>query len=115
MKLIIANTNIGVLLKATDSILKKYKTNGEIPESIQGQITISVLKNISERNDYFSVSYINRLAKLQGVHISKERMDMFDSLHCVSYSDMTQETREYLMACIVDSFRGSIVMANTNI
>lgn len=115
MQIIISNTNVGALLKASDNILKKYKTDGVIPESIQGQITLSVLKKLSERNDHFSVCDINRLAKLHNVHITKERMDMFDSLHCVSYADMTQETREYLMACLVDSFRSNIVMANSNI
>ena len=49
---------------------------------------------------------------MTGVHISREERAFFSTLHCVNFSDMTQETREFLFAKCVDLFRGNIVMAN---
>lgn len=114
MKIIISNTDVGALIKASDMVLKKYNTNGEIPENIKGQATLSVLKHLSQRQSFFSVCEIDKLAKMNEVDISAEHHEFFNSLHCINWSDMTKETKEYLMALLVKYFKTDIVMANSN-
>lgn len=110
MEIIIANTNIGALLKSADNILEKYNKH-EIPENIKGQATLSAIKHITQSCS-FSVCSVDTLAQMNNVIISGEHQDFFRTLHCVAWKDMTEETREYLMAILIDYFRGNISMAN---
>lgn len=112
MKIIISNTDVGALIKASKNVLDKYKTNGEIPENIKGQAVLSVLKNMTQGKDYFSVCEVDKLAKMNGITISVEHQQFFNSLHCINWNEMHQETKEYLMALLVDYFKGNLVMAN---
>jgi hypothetical protein len=112
MKIIIANTNVQALLKATDSILDKCGRD-DVPENIKGQATLSALKT-QFGNRFFSVCNLQKMAEMNGVTIPREKEAFFNTLHCVDFADMTQETRDYLFATLVDLFRGNIAMANTN-
>ena len=114
MKIIIANTNIQALLKSSDAVLKQY-SKGEIPEKIKGQVSLSVLKNLTQRKGWFDVCNVDKLAQMNEVLISAEHQEFFNSLHCVHYEDMAVETWEYLMAILVDYFKGNMVLANANI
>ena len=111
MKIIISNTDVGSLLKATDSILKKYGNNDDVPDNIKGQATLSALKS-NFSNSWFSVCELNDMCKMNDVRISEEKMSFFQTLHCVKFSDMTEETRAYLFASLEDIFRSNITMAN---
>lgn len=112
MKIIIANTNVQAFIKASDNILAQYNTNGEIPENIKGQAVLSVLKNVSQNKQWFDVTAINQLAKMNEVVISEEHQEFYSALHCIHYNEMTTETREYLFATIVSYFKSNIIMAN---
>jgi len=109
MKIIIANTNIQALLKASDEILGENKH--EIPENIKGQATLSWLKE-NFGNNFFSVCSVDNIARMNEIVISSEKRDFMTTLHCVKYDNMTPETKEYLFAMLVDLFRGNISMAN---
>ena len=111
MKIIISNTNIGALLKMTDSVLKKYKGD-DIPEIIKGQATLSAIKHIFE-SKFFSVCELDKMARMNEVSISTEDRDFFSILHCVNFEDMTQETREYLFAKYINIFRGNIAISQS--
>ena len=111
MKIIISNTNVGALLKATDSFLKKYSKD-DVPENIKGQAILSNLKHNFSKS-YFSICEIEDMAKMCDLRISSEKMSLFNTLHCVNFNEMTEETRSYLFASLVDIFRGNIVMTNT--
>jgi hypothetical protein len=50
---------------------------------------------------------------MNDTQIDTETKDYFQTLHCVNFADMTQETREFLFAKCVDLFRGNLVMSNT--
>lgn len=114
MKIIISNTDVGALLKAADAVLKR--TGKEIvPENVRGQAVLSVLKNLTQRKDYFDVCAVNNLAKMNEITISQEHQELFSSLHCIHWNEMHPDTREYLMAILVDYFKGNISMANANI
>lgn len=112
MKIIIANNDIGAMLKAADSILKKHGgKNGDIPEHIKGQTTLSVLKNMTQSKSYFSILSIDALAKSNDVIFSQEHSQFMNTLHCVDWNEMHADTREYLMALLVDYFKGNISMS----
>ena len=111
MKIVIANSDVGALLKSADRILERYSKE-IVPENIKGQAVLSILKALSQRKDWFDVTTINNLAKMNEVTISEEHQELFDSLHCIYWNEMHQDTREYLMAILVDYFRGNLVMAN---
>ena len=115
MKIIIANSNVGAIIKASKNVLDKYQTNGEVPETIKGQAVLSVIKNLSQRKDWFDVCGINNLAKMNEVEISAEDQEFFNSLHCIHWNEMHQDTKEYLMAIIVNYFKGNLVMSNVAI
>jgi len=40
MKIIIANSDVGAIIQASQSILKKYNTNGAIPENIKVKLLL---------------------------------------------------------------------------
>lgn len=111
MKIIIQNNNTQVMLAAVDSILKKYGRD-EVPEHIKGQITLSTLKHMFE-GSHFSVCKVDKLAKQNDVVFSQEHKDLFQTLHCVNWSEMHEQTREYVFAVLIDYFRSNVVMANT--
>lgn len=113
MKIIIANTNIQALLKMTDGVLSKWGRD-DIPDKFRGQATLSALKSVFE-SGHFSVCKIDKVAKLNGVEIDSETESYFNTLHCVNFADMTQETREFLFAKCVDLFRSNIVMSNVQV
>jgi hypothetical protein len=113
MKIIIANTNIQALLKATDSVIKRYGEH-DVPDKIKGQANLSALKSMFSKK-HFSVCDVDSMATLNNVKISEEHRALFQTLHCVNFEDMTEETREYLFAICVNYFRNNIVMANSNV
>lgn len=113
MKIIIANTDVAALFKATDAILAR--TGKEyVPENIKGQVALSVLKNMMEK-DYFDVCRVDSLAKMNEVTISAEHRQLYGSMHCIYWNQMHPETRDYIMATLVDYFRGNISMANSHL
>lgn len=111
MKIIIANTDVGALLKSADSILTRYE-KGIVPENIKGQAVLSVLKNMSQRKEWFDICAVRELAKLNEIDISAEHWELYGSMHCIHWIDMHPETKEYLVATLVDYFRGNIVMSH---
>jgi hypothetical protein len=110
MEIIVSSTNLGAMFKATDSVLKKYGDKTVVPESIKGQSALSVLKHIFGE-DYFSICEFNKLTKLHGVEISNEHRDWIDSLHCINFTDMHPDTKEYLFAICVEYFKPVISMS----
>ena len=111
MKIIIANSDIGALLKSADAVLERYDKE-VVPENIKGQAVLSVLKNLTQQQNHFSVCAVDRLAKMNEVVISEEHQELFNSLHCIHWNEMHQDTREYLVAILIHYFRGNLVMSN---
>jgi len=114
MKIIISNSDLGTLFKTSNDILSKYKSDGSVPESIKGQAVLSVLKNLTQNKEYFDICGVNKLASMNEVIFSKEHQELFQTLHCIHWNEMHQDTREYLVAILVDYFKGNISMAYAN-
>lgn len=111
MEIIIKNANIAALLDGADKVLQKFGKHG-VPENIKGQATLSSMKRFST-GTFFDVCTVRELAKLNGVIIDTEHMELFSTLHCVHWSDIHPQTREYVQALLIDYFKGNIAMAYT--
>ena len=111
MQIVVSNTNLGIMFKASESVLSKYGKNAltEVPESVKGQSVLSVLKSLFG-GTYFDICKWNSLVKLHNVEVSSEHSDWLHSLHCINYNDMHQDTREYLTAISVQYFKPVISM-----
>lgn len=112
MEIIVANTNLGVMFKSCDSVLKKYgeASRQQVPENIKGQSVLSCIKTLFGK-DYFDICTLDRLVELHSVDLSTEHQNWLNSLHCVHFKNMTEETREYLFAICVEYFKPVISMS----
>jgi hypothetical protein len=112
MQIIVSNTNLGAMFKAADNVIKKYGTDAkyQVPENIKGQSILSVFKSLFD-SSFFSICKINTLEELHKVEISKEHKKWMQSLHCVNFTDMHQDTRDYLFAICVEYFKPVISMS----
>ena len=61
------------------------------------------------RGDRFNICDLNDLCDMHNIKLSTERRNFYRVLHCKRYGDMTHETKEYLMACILDDMRSIII------
>jgi hypothetical protein len=109
MQIIVSATNLGAMFKASESVLKKYNSGGNVPENIKGQSVLSVLKNVFGKT-YFSTCDLDKLIKLHKVEISTEHREWLSTLHCIDFNDMHEDTKEYLFALCVSYFKPIISM-----
>jgi hypothetical protein len=112
LKIITENPDVRSLFTASADVLSKYSSDGSVPDKIIGQVSLSVLKQITG-SSFFSVCKVNELASLAGICYSTEHKQLFQSLHCVDWSNMHPDTREYVGALLVNYLKGNIAMANT--
>ena len=112
MEIIVSNSNLGVMFKASDAVLKKYggESKFSVPENIKGQSVLSVFKSLFG-NGHFNICAVNSLQKLHDIELSTEHKEWMQSLHCIDYTDMTKETKEYLYAICLEYFKPIISMS----
>jgi hypothetical protein len=110
MEIIVSSTNLGVMFKASEAVLKKYGDKTTVPESIKGQSTLSVLKSLFGGN-WFDICKLKDLCKLHNIEMSNEHQQWFQSMHCIHFSDMHPETREYMFALCIEYFKPVISMS----
>lgn len=101
MKIVLAQNAISSLIAYSNEIIKTdWEFFSPIPDDIKSDACLSVLKRISE-TDYFDICDVDNLMKLHNIHMQKEHKDFLHSMHCINWGDMTQKTKEYIMALIV--------------
>ena len=110
MEIIVSATNLGAMFKASEGVLKKYGDKTTVPESIKGQSTLSVLKTMFG-DRHFSICKLNSLCEFHKVELSAEHRNWFNSMHCINFEDMHQETREYMFALCIEYFKSIISMS----
>lgn len=93
-----------------ENIIESFLNCSTIPDHIKGQTALTVLKKLS-KSRYFSICEIRDLAKMHNINFTPDHDAFFHSLHCTDWTDMTAETREYLMALIVRYFSETIEKA----
>lgn len=112
MKIIVAGTNLQAMFKASDAVLSRYGNSAttDVPENIKGQSVLSVLKTMFGK-EYFSICELNKMLELHNIEISSEHSKWMNTLHCVHYTDMHTDTREYLFALLTHYFKPIISMS----
>lgn len=97
---------INDLYSDVDACLNKFNIETkQVSKEVQTlSIAHSLQKMISVQN-YFCVCTVKTCSEISQIQISKERMDIYQSQHCVHYSEMTPEFRQVLIAMVLDDFR----------
>lgn len=95
------------LYRDIDTILHKngLKTT-EVNDSFKIQTVAHSLQKMFKVESFFSVCTIQSCANLCQICISKDRMNVYQAVHCMTWSEMLPEYRETLVAMILDDFRG---------
>lgn len=89
-----------------DSVLWKYGMQPwETNNLAKKAWAITALQKMINRETYFSVCTIDNVCKLCEIHLSTDRKNYYNSLHCVYWWDMTQDVKEMTVAMILDDFR----------
>lgn len=113
MKITISRSGQSGIVKMAESVLSKYPLEqdlGLVPIHIKGQATLSALMKMQSR-DYFDVCVVDDLCKLHGVYIKSEHRKLMRVYHCVDWSSIGQEARDYLFALLAKYFEEPIKSA----
>lgn len=94
------------LYRDIDQVLKSHKIlSGEINATVQVNATAHALQRMLSTTKYCDITTINECADLCQIVISKERLKVYRTMHCVHWNEMTDEFRQMLVAMILDDFR----------
>lgn len=109
MKLQLIRNDLQAIFKASDAILSRYSEKpDQLPDNIRGQGTIAALRDMTGNSESFSICTVRKLAEMNDVEISQEHWELFETLHTVKWNLMEEETREYLVAVLVNYFKPSM-------
>jgi len=73
---------------------------------IAQQTTAHALNKMLKPSAHMSVCTIRECAKVAHVCIPAENMNVYSSVHCMDWNEMTPEFRQLLVAMILNDFRG---------
>lgn len=98
--------SLNYLYRDIDNVLNSNGIeNGQINQEIQSNAIAHSLQKMLVRDNYFSVCSVEKCAKMACITITTERLQIYNSAHCMNYSDMTSEYRQILTAMVLDDFR----------
>jgi len=93
-----------------DFVLQKYGIQkGSVTDDLRRDGVAHALQKMFRYKEYMDVCTIRRCEELSGIHIPVERMQLYNSQHCVSWNEMLEDFRIKLIAMILDDFR-SVLM-----
>lgn len=97
--------NVTSLYSDVSTVLQKAGIQGEVisKDFKRTSIAHSVQKMIS--GNYFSVCTVDECAKVAGLVIPQERKNIYNTQHCINWSEMLPEHRQVLIAMILDDFK----------
>ncbi len=94
------------LYEDVDAILDSSGiVTNEVPVNLQVQTVAHSLHKMLKNSGYLSICTIKECAKIGNVFISEERMSIYQSLHCMNWSEMMEDYRKMIVAMILDDFR----------
>ena len=103
--------NVRELYKDVDLILRATEMPpGGVSRMMQIQAVAHALQNMLQVGKHFSICTVTDCAKVVQIHISAERMRIYQTAHCMDWNAMTTEYRQGLIAMVLDDFR-SVLMA----
>lgn len=94
------------LYSEIDMVLKRSGIeSGEVNTEVQTQALAHSLQKMLTVDSWFSICTIKDCAEMCGICISKERLDIYRTCHCIHWSAMLPEFRQTLVAMVLDDFR----------
>jgi len=94
------------LYNEVDAVLSESGIGkGEVNGEMQVGGVAHGLQRMFQIERYFDVCTIRSCANLCQVTISQERLNLYSSVHCMSWSEMLPDFRKRLIAMVLDDFR----------
>ncbi len=101
--------NIDSLYKEVDLVLSKVSDS-----EMQRQTVAHSLNKMIKAQNYFDVCTIKNCAEICQVAISKERLCIYQSIHCMHWNEMMSEYRQRIIAFVLDDFRAVFIAQSQN-
>lgn len=111
-----AENNVDTLFHQVDRTLARHgmiSKQEDVSPKIKAAATAQAIHKMMQPDRHLSVCTIREAAKLYGLIISKERMQVYQLNHCVDWNDMLPDLRESLVAMILDDFRSVLNPSGT--
>lgn len=95
------------LYEDVDKVLGKANivSSGGVSKELQTDAIGHSLHKMMNVKNYFDICTVDKCADIAQVVISKERNDIYKSIHCMNWNDMTDDFRLKIIAMVLDDFR----------
>lgn len=94
------------LYKDVDSVLSNSgMANGNVSDLAKIQTVAHSLQRMLKADRYFDVCTIRNCISVCQICISEERMNIYQSIHCMHWNEMEPEYRLLITAMVLDDFR----------
>lgn len=93
------------LYEQVDATLVKHALKQGVSGNVQALATAHALQKMLKTESHFSICAIRDCADMCQIPIPIERMQVYQSAHCIGWNEMTPEYREVLVAMVLDDFR----------
>lgn len=98
--------NLNNLYNDVDLVLSNYKAPEQsVNRPIQAATVAHSLQKMLKTESHFSVCTIEKCAALCQICIAKERMQVYNAIHCVNWNEMLPDYRQLIVAMVLDDFR----------
>jgi hypothetical protein len=86
------------LYKEVDMVLSK-------PVDVCSMTVAHAIQKMLKPDGYCDVCTIKNMSEITGVIIPKERLNLYQTVHCMHWSDMLPDYSRAIMCMILDDFR----------
>ena len=97
--------NINNLYRDVDTVLKGFDIN----KMKKGAVAHSLHKMLQSEK-YFNICTIRECMKVSQIAIPQDRLSIYETQHCISWSEMLPDFRQVLIAMVLDDFRSILFM-----
>lgn len=97
--------DVNSLYKEVDIVLKKSEVKDLISPIVAVQTVAHSLQKMFEMGRHFDICAIRSCAQICQICIPKERMNVYEAIHCLSWSEMLPDYRQTIIAMVLDDFR----------
>ena len=103
-----SNTLVG-LYEEVDNTLAKFNVQKGGVSSTMARDTVAHALQKMIKGSHLSICTVDRISSVCGVIIPAERRNVYSSIHCMNWNEMTPEYRQEIVAMLLDDFR-SVLM-----
>lgn len=99
------------LYEDIDRVLGKFKIPSQgVTDDVQSQSVAHSLQKMLQVDQHFSVCTIKSCADVVQICIPKERMNIYQAIHCVHWNEMLPDYRQIICAMVLDDFRSVLMV-----